>query len=284
MSDGPQHNLGDSDELDGPSVTAVADEPAVVRERAPEINPGDLLANRYQIEAVLGRGGSGVVLRAFDRSAQALVAVKLLRPTLTHDPRWEKRFSRELRLGRPIRHPNVCRIFDIGDADGYRFLTMEIRDRWNAARAHQTQPAVTSHRRAPDRCRRHHRRPGRDSRSRHRSSRREDGQHPAHGGRPSRAVGLRAGDRSSRRRRWSACSSERLTTWRPRSARASPPPRALTSGRWASCCTRSSSGGGPTAGPRAAARVVCVAIDPLDAAGVVDDRAGHVRALRTLPR
>ena len=67
-----------------------------------------------------------MVLRAFDRSAQALVAVKLLRPTLTHDPRWEKRFSRELRLGRPIRHPNVCRIFDIGDADGYRFLTMEL--------------------------------------------------------------------------------------------------------------------------------------------------------------
>ncbi len=126
MSDGPQHKLGDSDEIDGPSVTAVADEPAVIREKAPEINPGDLLANRYQVEAILGKGGSGVVLRAFDRTAQALVAVKLLRPTLTHDPRWEKRFSRELRLGRPIRHPNVCRIFDIGDADGYRFLTMEL--------------------------------------------------------------------------------------------------------------------------------------------------------------
>src|SRR4029077_18699554 len=38
---------------------------------------------------------------------------------------WEKRFQRELRLGRPIQHPNVCRIFDIGDAEGYRFLTME---------------------------------------------------------------------------------------------------------------------------------------------------------------
>lgn len=126
MADSPQHKLGDSGAIDDPSVTAVADEPAVVREKAPEIKPGDLLANRYQVEAVLGKGGSGVVLRAFDRSAQTLVAVKLLRPTLTHDPRWEKRFSRELRLGRPIRHPNVCRVFDIGDADGYRFLTMEL--------------------------------------------------------------------------------------------------------------------------------------------------------------
>jgi serine/threonine protein kinase len=107
------------------SITAVADEPAVTREVAQEVQPGDLLAGRYQIEAVLGKGGSGVVLRAFDRVSATVVAVKVLKPGLTHDPRWEKRFQRELRLGRPVRHPNVCRIFDIGDADGYRFLTME---------------------------------------------------------------------------------------------------------------------------------------------------------------
>ena len=65
------------------------------------------------------------MLRAFDRVSATVVAVKVLKPGLTHDPRWEKRFQRELRLGRPVRHPNVCRIFDIGDADGYRFLTME---------------------------------------------------------------------------------------------------------------------------------------------------------------
>jgi hypothetical protein len=110
---------------DDPSVTAVADEPAVTRERAPDVQPGDVLAGRYQIEAVIGKGGSGVVLRAFDRVSATVVAVKVLKPGLTHDPRWEKRFQRELRLGRPIRHPHVCRIFDIGDADGYRFLTME---------------------------------------------------------------------------------------------------------------------------------------------------------------
>ena len=107
------------------SITAVADQPPVMRERAPEIQPGDLLAGRYQIEAVIGKGGSGVVLRAFDRVSASVVAVKVLKPGLSHDPRWDKRFQRELRLGRPIRHPNVCRIFDIGDADGYRFLTME---------------------------------------------------------------------------------------------------------------------------------------------------------------
>ena len=107
------------------SVTAVADGPAVTRERVPEVAPGDVLAGRYQVEAVIGKGGSGVVLRAFDRVSAAVVAVKVLKPGLTHDPRWEKRFQRELRLGRPIQHPNVCRIFDIGDSDGHRFLTME---------------------------------------------------------------------------------------------------------------------------------------------------------------
>src|SRR3954453_17041769 len=120
-SDVAASDLEDED----PSVTAVADEPAVTRERAPEVKPGDLLDGRYQIEAVLGKGGSGVVLRAYDRVSATVVAVKVLKPGLTHDPRWEKRFQRELRLGRPIQHPNVCRIFDIGDADGYRFLTME---------------------------------------------------------------------------------------------------------------------------------------------------------------
>jgi serine/threonine protein kinase len=107
------------------SITAVADEPGVTRDRAPEVAPGDVLAGRYQIEAIVGKGGSGVVLRAFDRVSAIVVAVKVLKTSLTHDPRWEKRFQRELRLGRPVQHPNVCRIFDIGDAEGYRFLTME---------------------------------------------------------------------------------------------------------------------------------------------------------------
>src|SRR4029078_12409199 len=125
MGDDSSSDVAGSDLENDPSVTAVADEPAVTRERAPDVKPGDVLAGRHHIEAILGKGGSGVVLRAFDRVSATVVAVKVLKPWLTHDPRWEKRFQRELRLVSPIRHPNVCRIFDIGDADGYRFLTME---------------------------------------------------------------------------------------------------------------------------------------------------------------
>jgi len=107
------------------SVTEVGEEP-FVRERPLEIARGAVLAGRYQVEEIIGKGGSGVVLRVFDRTVQSVVALKVLKAELARDAKWDKRFSRELRLGRPIQHPNVCRIFDIGEADGHRFLTMEL--------------------------------------------------------------------------------------------------------------------------------------------------------------
>jgi serine/threonine-protein kinase len=90
------------------------------------LQAGDLLAGRYQIEALIGTGASGRVLRAFDRESRAVVAVKILKPELARDVAWLDRLSRELRVGRQIQHPHVCRVFDIGEADGYRFLTMEL--------------------------------------------------------------------------------------------------------------------------------------------------------------
>jgi Protein kinase domain/WD40-like Beta Propeller Repeat len=116
-------NNPDSDSKD--SVTEVAEE-SFVRERPPEIERGTVLAGRYQIEDIIGKGGSGIVLRVFDRTAQNVVALKVLKTELARDTKWERRFSRELRLGRPIQHRNVCRIFDIGEAEGHRFLTMEL--------------------------------------------------------------------------------------------------------------------------------------------------------------
>lgn len=108
-----------------PSVTDVG-EPVLVRASAIEISRGSILAGRYQVEAVIGRGGSGIVLRAFDRVTQVAVAVKVLKPDLASDPRWVERFSRELRLARQIQHDHLCRVFDIGQADGHWFITMEL--------------------------------------------------------------------------------------------------------------------------------------------------------------
>jgi serine/threonine protein kinase len=107
------------------SVTDLG-EPALLAAPPVDIDRGSLLAGRYQVEAIIGRGGSGVVLRAFDRVAKTPVALKILKGDLARDPRWLERFSRELRLARQIQHPNVCRVFDIAEADGHRFLTMEL--------------------------------------------------------------------------------------------------------------------------------------------------------------
>ncbi|MEO5767174.1 MAG: protein kinase, partial [Polyangia bacterium] len=110
------------------SVTGVGG-PVLLAASAPELGRGDVLAGRYQIEALIGTGGSGRVLRAFDRVARAAVALKILRSEYVSDPLWTERFSRELRVGRQIQHRNVCRVFDIGDADGQRFLSMELATR-----------------------------------------------------------------------------------------------------------------------------------------------------------
>ena len=92
--------MSSSDSNDNKSITEVAEE-SFVRERPLEIERGAVLAGRYQVEEVIGKGGSGVVLRVFDRTVQNVVALKVLKSELARDAKWDKRFSRELRLGRP---------------------------------------------------------------------------------------------------------------------------------------------------------------------------------------
>ena len=87
--------------------------------------PGTLLAGRYEIRAILGAGGMGVVYRAFDRELSIEVALKVLRPELGADAGAVERFRRELRLAREVSHRQVVRIHDIGEHEGMRFLTMQ---------------------------------------------------------------------------------------------------------------------------------------------------------------
>jgi serine/threonine-protein kinase len=91
-----------------------------------ELRPGSLLAGRYQIEATLGQGGSGTVYRAWDRALGEPIAIKVLRPDRAAERSWIKRLAREVKLARVIRHPNVCRIFELGHGDGHWFVTMEL--------------------------------------------------------------------------------------------------------------------------------------------------------------
>src|SRR3974390_140449 len=90
--------------------------------------PGAIVADRYRIVALLGRGGMGEVYRAEDLKLSQVLAIKFLPEKLSQDPAALARFHSEVRIARQVSHPNVCRVFDIGDADGVPFLTMEYVD------------------------------------------------------------------------------------------------------------------------------------------------------------
>jgi CheY-like chemotaxis protein len=88
--------------------------------------PGAKLAGRYEIRAVIGRGGMGVVYRAHDRELLEEVAIKTIRrDLLSDDPVLDEQLKSEIRLARRISHRNVVRTHDLGEADGIAFVTME---------------------------------------------------------------------------------------------------------------------------------------------------------------
>ena len=94
----------------------------------PPIEPGTLVGDRYRILGLLGHGGMGKVYRAEDRRLGQRVALKLLPEALAANPRSLERFLEEVRIARQVSHPNICRVFDLGEAGGLRFLSMELID------------------------------------------------------------------------------------------------------------------------------------------------------------
>src|SRR5579863_1717664 len=84
-----------------------------------------MLAERYEILELLGQGGMGAVYKARDTELERLVALKLIRPELASNPEILHRFKQELILAREVTHRNVIRIFDLGQARGVKFITMQ---------------------------------------------------------------------------------------------------------------------------------------------------------------
>ena len=91
------------------------------------LEPGTVLGRRYEIRRVLGSGGMGMVFQAHDRDLDEPVALKVLRPEIASmDPQILERFKTEIRVARRIAHRNVVRTYDFGDADGIKFISMEL--------------------------------------------------------------------------------------------------------------------------------------------------------------
>ena len=80
----------------------------------------------YRVEELIGRGGMGVVYRAYDLRLKRSVAVKFVAPSLALDERFRERFARETELVMSLEHPNVVPIYDAGDVEGRLYLAMRL--------------------------------------------------------------------------------------------------------------------------------------------------------------
>lgn len=103
------------------------------------LEPGAIFAGRYQVQGEVGRGGMGVVYRAHDQVIGKDVALKLIRADRLSGKDAVKRLIREGAMSRDIRHPNVVSVYDVGEADGQPYLSMEMLEgvslrAWNQTR------------------------------------------------------------------------------------------------------------------------------------------------------
>jgi serine/threonine protein kinase/tetratricopeptide (TPR) repeat protein len=96
------------------------------------LQPGDAFGARYRITKMLGVGGMGAVYQAWDDELGVTVAIKTIRPGVGTDASTaadaERRFKRELLLARQVTHPNVVRIYDLGEIEGTKYITMSFVD------------------------------------------------------------------------------------------------------------------------------------------------------------
>jgi tetratricopeptide (TPR) repeat protein/TolB-like protein len=97
----------------------------VYQQSTPTLRIGTVLGGRYAILDVIGQGGMGAVYKAEDRALNRLVALKVIRPELAADPEMLQRFKQEILLASKVSNRNVIRIYDLGDAEGFKFVTMQ---------------------------------------------------------------------------------------------------------------------------------------------------------------
>jgi len=86
------------------------------------------IGRRYRVKSLLGMGGMGAVYLVHDKDLDRDVALKLIRSDIAEDPDSLERFKREIQLSSRVTHPNVLRVFDLGESDGIKFLTMQFVD------------------------------------------------------------------------------------------------------------------------------------------------------------
>ncbi len=122
MTPGPEGGKPDPSEV---PTEAAFDSSAEAGSPGVPIPPGTVFAGRYRVQRLAGRGGMGEVYQAEDLLLAQPVALKFLPAGVGRDEALRSRLYSEVRTARRVSHPNVCRVYDVGEADGRHFLSME---------------------------------------------------------------------------------------------------------------------------------------------------------------
>ena len=176
--------------------------------------PGTLLGERYRIISKLGAGGMGEVYRATDLRLGQQVALKFLPEEMARDPKALARFHNEVRIARQVSHPNVCRVYDIGEVEGMSVSFDGVRGRRGSELAAAPHRPAASRQSARDRAQALRRSRGR-ARQRRAASRSEARQHHDRRPRPGADHRFRTGRASWARSKAPRRATERPATWRP---------------------------------------------------------------------
>ncbi len=112
-----------------PLDETIADSNATIMQQTSDFNEplfnSPSFNRRYKVLQLLGEGGMGKVYKAWDKELEEEVAIKVLIPQLSSDAQMLSRFKREIKLARSITHENVGKIYDLGEADGTKYISME---------------------------------------------------------------------------------------------------------------------------------------------------------------
>jgi tetratricopeptide (TPR) repeat protein len=127
-------NLGTHTPGSEADFTATMDGPSTLKEwfssstrsMALVLPEGLEIGHRYEVIRLLGVGGMGSVYKVHDRGLDRDVALKLIRSDIADNPPTLARFKREIQLSSTVTHKNVLRVYDLGEADGIKFLTMQL--------------------------------------------------------------------------------------------------------------------------------------------------------------
>jgi serine/threonine protein kinase len=118
----------DSETFAGPPIPSTTLKRRAETPTSGRFLPGAIVAGRYRMVGLIGRGGMGEVYRADDLKVGQPVALKFLPADVERNPERLEHFLNEVRMSLRVTHPNVCRVFDVGQIDERHFLSMEFVD------------------------------------------------------------------------------------------------------------------------------------------------------------